>query len=127
MKFRRSLEEAETFEAPEPWKRILTILIDKISMGAENMAVGLGRFKSGQKCAPHKHDDSEEAYYILEGRGIIKIDEEKYEVSKGNAIFIPKGYTHQVMNNHEEDLVFIWVMAPPGNVPETIRSFKQIK
>jgi len=123
----RSLEEAEVFEAPEPWKRIIAILIDKNSIGAENMAVGLGKFKSGQKCAPHKHNDSEEAYYILKGKGVVKVNEEKYEVSEGNVVFVPKGFTHQIMNDGEEDLVFIWIMAPPGDVPETIRSFKRLK
>ncbi|MEM1575286.1 MAG: cupin domain-containing protein [Candidatus Methanomethylicia archaeon] len=127
MRFIRNLKDAEIFEAPEPWRRILTILIDKNSMGAENMVVGLGRFECGQKCAPHKHDDSEEAYYILEGKGIIKINEEEYEVSKEDAIFIPKGFTHQIMNNNDKDLVFLWIMSPPGNVAETIRSFKRIK
>lgn len=122
------MEDAETFEAPDPWKRILSILIDKESMGAENMVVGLGRFKPGQKCAAHSHEESEEAYFILEGKGVIVVGDEKYKVTKGDAIFVPKKFNHQVINNDEkEDLFFIWVMSPPGDVPETIRKFKRIK
>lgn len=127
MKRKIQIDEAEVYEAPEPWKRTLSIVVDKQIAGAENVVLGLGEFQPNQKCAPHAHEESEEIYWILKGSGFVTVGSEKYEVKPDVALFVPKKTLHQIGCVGDEPLVFVWVMAPPGNVPESIRQFKRIR
>jgi len=46
----------------------------------------------------HKHEDSEEIYYIISGRGLMKVDEEEVEVGAGDAVLTKKGSSHGIRN-----------------------------
>lgn len=46
---------------------------------------------------PHKSKiPAEEFYYILQGRGIMRIDSEEREVVPGDLIYIPSGASHGI-------------------------------
>lgn len=53
---------------------------------------------SGVELEPHTHKEDEEVYYILEGKGIMKIDDEERQVGPGDAILTKKGSTHNIKN-----------------------------
>ena len=53
-----------------------------------------------------------EVYYILEGKGRMRIDAEVAEVSAGDAIDIPPGAVQSIENIGAEDLVFLCVVDP---------------
>ena len=50
----------------------------------------------------HSHDTVEQIYYITEGRGKMKIDDEIYEVKEGDAIHLPPKTKHQLINDGED-------------------------
>jgi mannose-6-phosphate isomerase-like protein (cupin superfamily) len=57
-------------------------------------------------------------YYILEGAGIMHIDDEEQEVSIGDTIYIPphsKQYIHNVGN---VDLKFLCIVDPAWKVED---------
>ncbi|MBT4483431.1 MAG: cupin domain-containing protein [Candidatus Latescibacteria bacterium] len=47
---------------------------------------------------PHKHDDTEQVFYILEGEGTLTVGEkgEKYPVKSGDVIRIPPSSIHSI-------------------------------
>ena len=61
----------------------------------------------GEAVEPHTHGDSEELYYILEGKGVITVNEEKREVGPGDAILTLSGSTHSIENTGDGDLRII--------------------
>jgi mannose-6-phosphate isomerase-like protein (cupin superfamily) len=61
----------------------------------------------------HYHPTTEESYYILAGTGRIILDDESRTVSAGDAVAIPVNAVHQILNDTEENLVFLAVCAPP--------------
>lgn len=51
----------------------------------------------------------DEVYYIVSGKGEMKLNEETYEVTSGDAILTRTGSSHGIKNTSKEDLVIIIV------------------
>ena len=49
----------------------------------------------------HKHEQVEQVYYVLSGRGEVLFDEERFPVEAGDAIYLPSGFFHQMFNEDE--------------------------
>ena len=67
--------------------------------------------KPGQTSYQHRLRTSE-VYYILEGEGIMYIDEESEKVKKGNMIYIPPDANQCIRNTGVSDLVFLCIVDP---------------
>ena len=67
--------------------------------------------KPGQTSHPHRLKTSE-VYYILEGRGIMSIDDETAEIHPHQAIYIPPMARQHVYNPGSTDLVFLCIVDP---------------
>lgn len=65
----------------------------------------------GKKSVLHKMLTSE-AYYILEGRGIMHIGDEDAEVGAGDFIDIPPGAAQWIENIGKTPLVFLCIVDP---------------
>lgn len=63
----------------------------------------------GEGFNPHKHNDCEELYFFLEGKGVMKIDEKEFQVEKGDFVVVEKGEWHSVKNPFEKKLIFFTV------------------
>lgn len=68
--------------------------------------------KPGDASLPHRLKASE-VYYILEGEGIMHIDDESCYVESGTAIYIPPGATQYIVNSGKTYLKFICIVDPP--------------
>jgi mannose-6-phosphate isomerase-like protein (cupin superfamily) len=66
----------------------------------------------------HVHETAENLYYILKGRGIVELDGVKHLVEPHMVIHIPPGVRHGIFNTGVEDLLFLVVASPPGDMPE---------
>jgi len=53
---------------------------------------------------PHAHQDFEEAIFILGGCGKIWVEGESMDVEEGDALLIPAGVVHMILNATEEPL-----------------------
>ena len=57
----------------------------------------------------HTHGEDEEVYVILEGRGIMTVNDEKRDVRAGDVILNKPGWSHGVENTGEDDLkIFVF-------------------
>jgi mannose-6-phosphate isomerase-like protein (cupin superfamily) len=63
----------------------------------------------GKKIEPHV-DPMEEIYFIMSGQGKMHVDDESREVAPGDAIWIPAGSSHALVNTGQSQL-FILVVA----------------
>ncbi len=64
-----------------------------------------------QSIQPHYHPGFEEIYYILSGYGIMIIEDEKQEISRGDVVYIPVSATHTFLNTGTVSLRFMTVSA----------------
>jgi mannose-6-phosphate isomerase-like protein (cupin superfamily) len=69
-------------------------------------------FEPGQEQTAHAHAGSDKVYYVIEGRGRVRVDEAEQEVSAGHAVFAPAGSTHGVRNPGPQRLAMLVFMAP---------------
>ena len=78
------------------------------------------RLPVGGSTTPHYHPRTEEIYYILSGRGQMRICTETAEVGPGDAIAIPPGLEHEITNTGDETLVFLCCCAPAYEHADTV-------
>ncbi len=64
----------------------------------QNQSLAQATLAPGQSTSEHLHPRAEEIYFILRGRGRMKIEETLFEVSEGDAIPIPPGQKHRIWN-----------------------------
>jgi len=106
----RSLSACEEFIAGDK-----TILRELFHPNKQNISLRYSLahaiVKPGQISQLHSLSTSE-VYYILEGKGIMQIDNEQQEVIPGDAIYIPPHAKQCIYNHGESDLLFICIVDP---------------
>jgi len=93
-----------------------------VVLGGPDQAGRLLRFMHDDVLAPgvsigvHGHDDSEEYYFILAGRGVMTLDGVRHEVGPGDVAAVYPGGSHGLENTGGEDLriVVVCAAAPPA-------------
>ena len=78
------------------------------------------RLAIGGATTPHFHEHTEEIYYILQGVAEMTIGDQKQQVGPGDAIGIPPGAVHTILNSGQEELRFLCCCAPPYEHEDTI-------
>lgn len=67
--------------------------------------------KPGKSSLSHKLKTSE-VYYILEGDGVMHVDNESAKVHSGQAVYIPPNSTQYIQNTGGSDLKFLCIVDP---------------
>lgn len=91
--------------APEKLKKVNVF-------DSERMFCDVYGLNPGQEQAPHSHATSDKVYFVLDGRGVFRIDAEEREVGSGYAVLAPAGARHAVRNAGDERLTLLVFMAP---------------
>ncbi|MGE0756093.1 MAG: cupin domain-containing protein [Pirellulaceae bacterium] len=78
------------------------------------------RLPPGASTTPHFHPVTEEIYYILEGEGRMRLDQDVRRVVPGDAIAIPPGTRHQITNTGAATLKFLCCCAPAYEHDDTV-------
>tara|TARA_Y100000588_G_C14051886_1_gene837599 strand:+ start:519 stop:878 length:360 start_codon:yes stop_codon:yes gene_type:complete len=55
----------------------------------------------------HKHEDTDEAFFVIEGKMGIELEDETIELNEGEMIVIPKGKKHKPYANKEAKIMLI--------------------
>jgi mannose-6-phosphate isomerase-like protein (cupin superfamily) len=67
--------------------------------------------ENGKSVHHHKHDDTEQIFYMIEGTGILSIGEKKEEfaVKPGDVVRIPPAVLHSIRPNPGENIKYLSV------------------
>jgi len=106
----RHLEECREFTAGDGChlRELLHAEKDRLDLG---YSLAHARVAPGEKTKPHKLAASE-VYYILQGRGLMRIGKEMREVRPHHVIYIPPRAVQSIENPGKEDLVFLCFVDP---------------
>ncbi len=88
-------------------------LIGKDNVGARSFELVYGQLAPGGCAERHAHADTDQAVYVLAGRALAEIGEERAEVGPGAAVWIPARVPHEITNVGEDRLDLLVVYAPP--------------
>jgi len=73
--------------------------------------LAIARLEPGREIETHS-DPMEEIYLIVSGSGNMGVDEETRPVGPGDAIWIPAGSPHSLLNDGQEDCTILVVASP---------------
>ena len=78
---------------------------------APTMSIGVYELAAGSADPQQPHTE-DEVYYVVGGRGQVRIDGEDSEISSGSVVFVGAGVEHR-FHSITEDLKLLVVFAPP--------------
>lgn len=62
----------------------------------------------------HVHDGEEEAFYVLSGRGVFVVGDERRELAAGDFVLVPRGAPHALARAGDEELRMLVITSPAG-------------
>jgi|SRR6186713_990069 len=76
-------------------------------------------FPRNAKTSVHIHDQGDELFYVVAGRGTARMGDRVEPIEVGDVVFAPAGAVHQIANlNNEDPLRVVFYMASPQLVEE---------
>ena len=80
---------------------------------SDNLALGTQQVMVGAGIPIHRHLRMDEAFDVLEGSGVLTLNDVPHTFEKGGMIFIPRNTWHG-FSNPDRELLLLWIMAPAG-------------
>ena len=72
------------------------------------------------------HDNVDQFFRFEKGTGKVVIDKTEYQVVDGDAVVVPAGSIHNIVNTSEsEDLKLYTVYSPPNHPDRTVHKTKE--
>lgn len=109
-----SLDSVEPVELPGgSWSRML-VTTDRV--GGNRASLGYSVFAPGSETPTVSHE-VEEFAYVVSGAGELRLDGDAVRFSTGDALHIPPGAWHAVVNDSDEDVVMVFGFPHPEYPP----------
>jgi len=81
--------------------------------------------KPGEEIGEEVHDKVDQFFRFEAGEGKVIIDEQEFEVKDGDAVIVPTGSKHNVVNvSSSEDLKLYTLYSPPNHPDGTVHKTK---
>ena len=87
------------------------LLVSEKTTGSGNLSITLVEMEPGGFQHLHSHEQ-EQAYYVIEGEGILSVDDEERSVAEGDCIFIPSFARHGLKNTGSTPLTYVSASSP---------------
>jgi mannose-6-phosphate isomerase-like protein (cupin superfamily) len=94
-------------------------LLDSTNAPVKSQSLAEATLLPGKSTTRHLHPKSEEFYFVTQGKGLMEVGEEKREIVLGDAVLIPAGVPHLLMNTGTEALCILCCCAPPYQHDDT--------
>jgi quercetin dioxygenase-like cupin family protein len=88
--------------------------------GSKRVDFRISRYAPAAYVQEHVHQVQEQVYYVLEGEGILTLDEARHLMRPNDYVFVPPGIRHSFTNTGTGGLVFL-VITTPASDEEEIR------
>ncbi|MFB3817982.1 MAG: cupin domain-containing protein [Candidatus Methylomirabilales bacterium] len=95
-------------------------ILDRTTASVRRQSLAEATLPAGARTQPHRHRRTEELYYVLRGRGAMRVGAETRAVGPGDGILIPPGAPHAIRNTGRAPLVFLCCCAPPYSHEDTV-------
>jgi quercetin dioxygenase-like cupin family protein len=79
---------------------------------AKSLGARLWRLRPGEASTRHRHDQQEELYVLLEGKGRVRVEDEVYDLGVLDAMVVEPPAVRQLFNDGDGDALWLVVGAP---------------
>ena len=90
----------------------------------KNMQLVLMSLKAGEEIGEEVHDDRDQFFRVEQGKGEVLIDGVRSSIESDDAIIVPAGARHNVVNTGTKPLRLYTLYAPPEHRNGTIHVTK---
>lgn len=98
----------------------------KVLYSAGHLQLVLMDLKAGEEIGEEVHTENDQFFRFESGSGKVVIDGNEYEVTDGDAVIVPSGARHNVINIHPtESLKMYTIYAPPHHKDGIVRVTKK--
>ena len=87
------------------------MLISGQNSSARGVSLQISEIPAGSEQPMHNHGP-EQCYYIIKGKGLMIIEDERCEVSAGDAVYIPSNKEHGIKNVGGDVLEYLTANSP---------------
>ena len=96
------------------------MILDDVLAGEKTVNINHGTIKPGDTAGGGSHAKTE-LYFVVSGEGLLRLDDEIYDVASGSLAVIPGGCVHSIKNvNETNDLIILtfWLDAKDNEMYE---------
>ncbi len=89
-------------------------LIDPKECESRGLTMGHTTIYPTGSTTGHSHDDLEEVYYVVSGKGVMVVGDDEYEIETGDSLYVPPGEFHTTYQQGNLPLIVVWVTGKVG-------------
>jgi mannose-6-phosphate isomerase-like protein (cupin superfamily) len=89
--------------------------------GSSRVDFRISRYAPMAYVQEHVHKVQEQVYYVLEGEGILTLDDTKNLMRPHDYVYVPPGVRHSFTNTGTDGLVFLVITTPASDDEEEMR------
>lgn len=101
-------------DAPvEEWHRLSAhLLMDAGELGARNLTVSWLTVPVGAEQTLRSHEEAEQVYVVVRGRGAMSVAGDTQQVGEGALILVPPATEHSISNDGDAELACVSIQSP---------------
>jgi len=92
-------------------------LVGPDNSGSERIDFRISRYAPNAYVQEHVHKVQEQIYYVLEGNGVLTLDDTEHLMGPHDYVYVPPGVRHSFTNSGLVGLVFLVVTTPADDEP----------
>lgn len=96
----------------------------KVLYTGEKSQLVLMSLLPGEDIGEEVHDENDQFFRFESGTGKVVINETEYEVTDGDAVIVPRGARHNVINTGSESLKLYTIYSPAHHEDAVVRATK---
>lgn len=98
----------------------------KVLYTSKHSQLVLMSLRPGEEIGMETHTDNDQFFRVEKGRGRCLIDGNPYELNDGDAVVVPLGAQHNIINvSTTEDLKLYTIYSPPHHKDGIVRATKK--
>lgn len=99
----------------QPHARIASLKTKPLITAQENpqMTLSLTKLPAGAQIPLHSHPASMENFFGLKGQAVCQVGSERFAFGHGSTVCVAPGVEHCLINDGDEDVVFLAIFTPP--------------
>ena len=89
-------------------------ILSKYKLGnllSDKIQISVDTYAPGGYSTKHAHPERDQAYYIVNGKALVQVADEKGEANKGAMVLIPSKTTHAFSNTGKEPLTLLVISS----------------
>ena len=106
-------EQVESWWSPLPHKRELKVLLSPaLQEVSADLSIGMVNLPPGASGDPHTHKESQEAWFVISGKGKLRVGDEVASLEPDMVVVAPAGVEHQISNDSDDNLKALFLFSP---------------